>query len=258
MPADFKLMESKLIEENKDFDFSDIFYKYDRFKSKQGMFKNIITQLNGLYKNNFWIDINHANSTKENDSDDQLVFITNFRYNDINFLIGIHSNNKTCIAGIICTVALYTSEQLLYPYSEKIRYLCDNTMIMNNTSLYWRDAPGNNIEGFFGTKFKYELVVPNDKNFGFIFNTLDTIIYNCNKENFDPTSKYFSREETIRALELNINIINQKLGSNHLYRMGDFLIGINDYNPNEIINDSELPPDKFSFYINNDDLYNKK
>ena len=45
MPADFKLMESKLIEENKDFDFSDIFYKYDRFKSKQGMFKNIITQL---------------------------------------------------------------------------------------------------------------------------------------------------------------------------------------------------------------------
>lgn len=233
-----KFMESKKWK-IKDFSFDELFHKY--FPDNPKIYDILVEQLDDLYKNGFKID---NNTGTEFPKWDELAYITNFRYSDINFLIGIYPNG---IAGIISKVAIYTKKELLYPTTEQIEKLCSSTTIMNNTELYYNCMPENRSYGM-GLKFKYELLVPDNTNFKFVFDLLKNITYGC--ENYDSTTDTFSKDEAIDALDANIDFINEKLSSfkNTCY-IGDFLIGVNDFKPEEVAYDPTIK-DRISFYIN--------
>lgn len=233
----FKFMESKEWK-IKDFSFDELFRKY--FPDTPEIYSVLIEQLDNLYKNGFKID---NNTGTEFAKWDELAFITNFRYSDINFLIGIYPNGT---AGIISKVAIYTKKELLYPTTKQIEKLCNNTTIMNNTELYYNCTPENRSY-WKNLEFKYELLVPNNTNFKFVFDLLKDITYGC--ENYDSTTDNFSKDEALNTLEYNIDLINKKLSSMKDCQIGDFLIGINDFKPEEVAYDPTVK-DKISFYIN--------
>jgi len=231
-----KFMESKDMN-LKDFNFKNLLDKY--FKDGSN-FDILIDPLNDLYKDMFWID---NNTNDKGPKSDELAFITNFRYGNINFLIGIYPIGT---AGIISKVAIYTKKELLYPTTKQIEKLCNNTTIMNNTELYYNCAPENRSY-WKNLEFKYELLVPNNTNFKFVFDLLKDITYGC--ENYDSTTDNFSKVEALNTLEYNIDLINKKLSSMKDCHIGDFLIGINDFKPEKVSYDF-TSKDRISFYIN--------
>lgn len=232
----FKLVETEIIDHNKnDYSFKKLFDKY--FKKDSNIVNDdIIKQLNYFYKHMFHIDNNTGTEIKW----DELAFITNFKYGDISFLIGIYPDGTT---GIISEVGIYNRKELLYPFSKDIDNLCETTLIMKNTDMYYSN-PTENRACINGIEYKYELLYPDNTNFKFKFNILNDITYGC--DNYDATTNDFSKEEILDTLNFNISIINKRLSP--FSHIGDFLIGINDYNPKEVAYDPSVP-DKFSFYI---------
>lgn len=228
----FKLISFN--ELNKNFSFKTLFSPYENKE-----FYNIdnIIFLDELKKDNFWVGDNtkdYRTSTSMQEQN-QLLFITNFRYDKISFLIGIFPDTTT---GIISKVMISKTKELISPLSRYINLLCDSTMLLRNTDLVYYEHDRRCPVYF---EYKNELLNPSDSRFKFTFDLLSDITYGYANE-VANNGEEIPEEQLFEDIENNIPIINWKLKSSNAH-IGDFLIKASS-------NDDELDTiNKIGFYL---------